>query len=275
MKHHPPFVRYVLFAAALLLCTFFLFASQASEKAKWPVSPGGDVKKNGSLKVDVAGVSQGYFQAALQEGSKSKFKLRVARNGQTLTYNLNSDGNFEVFPLQLGNGSYEITLYKNVSGKKYTSAGKVSVRVELKDAQSCFLYPNQYVSYTPESEAVLQSDELCGGMTEKEAYDAVCSYMSKTFLYDYVKAVTVKSGTLPDVDGTYGKKMGICQDLSAVMCCMLRTQGIPARLTIGYADSSYHAWVQVRFGGQDYFFDPTLAVNGIGKVKTYSVERYY
>ena len=67
MKHHPRFVRYALVAAALLLCTFFLFASQASEKAKWPVSPGGDVKKNGSLKVDVAGVSQGYKAASAQD----------------------------------------------------------------------------------------------------------------------------------------------------------------------------------------------------------------
>ena len=26
------------------------------------------------------------------------------------------------------------------------------------------------------------------------------------------------------------KRMGVCQDLSAIMCCMLRTQGVPARL---------------------------------------------
>ena len=28
----------------------------------------------------------------------------------------------------------------------------------------------------------------------------------------------------------------VCQDLAAIMCCMLRTQGLPARLVIGYAD---------------------------------------
>ena len=87
--------------------------------------------------------------------------------------------------------------------------------------------------------------------------------------------MTVKAGTLPDVDGTFKKKIGICQDLSAVMCCMLRAQGIPARLTIGYADSSYHAWVIIKKDGKELFFDPTAAVNGISKVKKYSAERYY
>ena len=119
-------------------------------------------------------------------------------------------------------------------------------------------------------------------MTEKEAYDAVCSYMSKTFLYDYVKAVTVKSGTLPDVDGTYGKKMGICQDLSAVMCCMLRTQGIPSKLVVGYAGTTYHAWISVfteetgwveaviYFNGSTWrFMDPTFASTGGASANDY------
>ena len=117
--------------------------------------------------------------------------------------------------------------------------------------------------------------EICDGMTEKQAYEAICSYMKSTFAYDFIKAITVTAGTLPDVEGCYSKKIGICQDLAAVMCCMLRTQGIPARLTIGYADNGYHAWVTIKRDNKELFFDPTAAVNGINKVKSYSAERYY
>ena len=59
------------------------------------------------------------------------------------------------------------------------------------------------------------------------------------------------------------------------MVCMLRTQGIPSRLMIGYADKQYHAWVTTTVGNKEEFFDPTAALNSISKVKSYTTERYY
>ena len=79
--------------------------------------------------------------------------------------------------------------------------------------------------------------------------------MKSHFIYDYIKAATVKAGTLPDIDGSFAKKAGICQDLSAIMVCMLRTQGIPSRLIIGYADKQYHAWVTTTVEKKEEFFD--------------------
>ena len=54
-------------------------------------------------------------------------------------------------------------------------------------------------------------------------------------MYDYVKAATVAGGTLPDIDGCYEKKMGICQDLAALAACITqgRTLEERARLAIG------------------------------------------
>ena len=77
------------------------------------------------------------------------------------------------------------------------------------------------------------------------------------------------------IEETWKKRMGVCQDLSAVMCCMLRTQGFPARLMIGMADNNYHAWVTVNLDGEEQMFDPTVAVSGISSVKKYTVERFY
>ena len=207
--------------------------------------------------------------------NKHKLKLRVVKGKQTLTYDLSSNATYEVFPLQLGSGKYEITLYENVSGKKYSQEGKVSLNVKLRREDAAFLCPSQYLNYSQVSAAVERADELCAGKSEKEAYALVCNFMKSGFVYDFVKAATVKPGMLPDIDGSYQKKMGVCQDLSAIMICMLRTQGIPSRLIIGYADKQYHAWVVTDVKGEECFFDPTAALSAISKVKQYTMERFY
>ena len=84
-----------------------------------------------------------------------------------------------------------------------------------------------------------------------------------------------QSGTLPDIDGCYESKMGICQDLAAMAACMLRVQGIPTRLMIGYAGKMYHAWNTVIINGEEVLYDPTLELSAIDSGLTYTVERYY
>jgi transglutaminase-like putative cysteine protease len=199
----------------------------------------------------------------------------VTKGDETLTYDLNGEARFEIFPFQLGSGFYDISLYENVSGKKYAQAGNVALNVNLSREDVAFLYPNQYVNYNQLSAAVADAEKLCAGKSEKEIFDILCDYMRTSFVYDYIRAATVQAGALPDIDGSYKKKMGICQDLSAIFCCMMRTQGLPARLIIGYADKQYHAWTVTEIGGREYFFDPTAALNAISKVKDYSMERYY
>ena len=252
-------------------------AEAASKRpdALYPADPG-KVKKDGKLQVDLNHVSDGYFYAALTKKSSKKMKLRVALGKETLTYDLNGSGDFELFPLQLGNGKYTISLYENVSGKKYTGAGTVTVNVKLQAENRCFLYPNQYILYTAKTAAVLKADELCASQgKDSEAYKKVTGFMSTSFVYDFIKAATIKPGLLPDLNGCFKKKQGVCQDLSAVMVCMLRSQGIPAKLMIGYADNNYHAWVIAVYNGKEHFFDPTAAINGISKVHTYTAERCY
>ena len=251
------------------------FRKASANSAKWPAEPSAQLSYSGKLRIDLSNSSEGYFLAALNSANKHKMKMRVTKGGTTLTYDLNGNADFEVFPFQLGSGFYEIALFENISGKKYAQAGVFGINVNLSREDGAFLYPNQYVNYTPLSKAVEEAEKLCAGKTELEAYKILCSYMASTFVYDFVKSVTVKPGTLPDIDGCFGKRMGVCQDLSAILCCMLRTQGLPARLIIGYADKQYHAWTLTTIDGKDYFFDPTAALNAINKVKDYSVERFY
>ena len=67
--------------------------------------------------------AQGYILAHGKE-NKKRLKLRVTQGQYKLTYDLNTAGEYEVFPLQLGDGSYTVELFENVSGKKIRRGGQ-------------------------------------------------------------------------------------------------------------------------------------------------------
>lgn len=264
------------YASILLIAVLIILLSLGAYAAVWPKAAGEKVKKDGSLKVDCSNCNKGYVFAKASK-SKAKLKLRVSKGDDVLTYDINQEGNAEVYPLQLGDGKYTVSLYKNVKGKQYAADGEVSFKVSLKNEESPFLYPNQYVYYTASYDAVAKAQSLCEGLTSrKDKFKAICKFMEQNFVYDFVRAVTVKTGQLPDIENCYKQKMGICQDLAAVMVCMLRSQDVPSKLVIGYADSNYHAWTLTYMDdGEQVFYDPTVAVNGIGKPKEYTTERFY
>lgn len=255
-----------------LLLTWGVMAS--SSDAVWPEATGEQVLSDGGLLLDCSHMSQGYAMAAAAGGSGNRMKLQVVCNGAQLLYDLNSSGVYEVLPFQFGSGTYSISLFENVEGSKYAGKGKIDVSVQLEDENAAFKVPNQYVNYTKESPSVQKSDELAGGKSESEIYEEVCNFMASEFSYDFVRAVSISPGELPEVDGCFESRTGICQDLSAVMISMLRVQGIPSRLMIGYADGYYHAWTVSIVDGEEKFFDPTAAINALN-ASDYVVERYY
>lgn len=242
-----------------------------------PEATGEKVQKDGKLIVDSSNSAEGYIMAKVTEKDKKRMKLRVTMGGSALNYDLNSDGNFEVFPLQFGKVNYTVTLYRNVEGKKYKEVGQVTVSPKgMEDDLRCFLYPNQYVNYDEKTKAVAEAEKLCAGLTgQREIYDAVVKYIKENFKYDYMKSSRVQPGQLPQIGEAWDKKMGICQDLAAITVAMLRSRGVPARLMIGYLGNTYHAWVTAVVDGTEQFFDPTVEIGGARNGMEYTLERYY
>ena len=65
------------------------------------------------------------------------------------------------------------------------------------------MYPNQYVNFTPDSEACkLALSLLAEDATEQESIDTVFQYVTQHVTYDEDKAATVETGYLPDIDET-------------------------------------------------------------------------
>lgn len=269
-----PKIGLALMAMLALWAVFAAVGYASSQDAVWPEPSGTAIESNGKLVIDASHADQGYVMACISEPSSHRMKVRVAFGKAQLTYDLDNTGAYEVFPLQLGSGKYEIALFENVKGTKFSSEGKVTLSVQLVDENAAFLAPNQYVNYTIDTEAVKKSDELCDNASQTGDYTAVTDFIAGEFSYDFVRAASISPGTLPEIDGCFANRAGICQDLAAVTVCMLRSQGIPARLMIGYADKYYHSWITAVVDGQEIFLDPTAAI-GAMNAKKYTIERYY
>ncbi len=271
---HGKLVVGIFAMLVLVVCTFVFSLSEVL----MPVASGKKVLKADKLTVDASNADQGYIMV---KGPKTKTRLKVTVEitGTKLQYDLNGEGEYEVFPLQLGRTNYTVSLWRQVEGKKYGKIGQVKVAAKMEDELSCFLYPNQYVNYKKDSPCVKEAAEICKGLeTETEKFEAIWNYIVKNFQYDYIKSVTVagSSGLLPDIEGCWKGKKGICQDLSAMACAMMRTQGIPARLVIGTLGSGTpHAWVVAHVDGEERFFDPTAELNASNKSDSYSALRFY
>ena len=242
-----------------------------------PVASGKSVKNNSSATVDYSNCADGYVMVKWTGGGDPKLKVQVkGPSGTTYTYNLRTDGEYDVFPLSDGSGSYSVTVYKNISGTKYSTVLGVSLTARLTDEFAPFLRPNQYVNYTEDSTAVAKGAELTAGMEDNlEKVAAIYDYVVKNLTYDRKKAQTVKSGYLPDIDKVLEEKKGICFDYAALMAAMLRSQEVPVKLVVGYTGKVYHAWLNVWseesgwvdgmifFDGADWkLMDPTFASSG-------------
>ena len=245
------------------------------QETRWPEFQEANLK-SWHLQVDTHGVDDGFIFAAIDEPIENKLKLRISLSGgDEMTYDLNNDGVFELFTLTQGSGYYTVKLYSNVAAKSYTEIGQVNFYANLSDQDSPFYIPNQYVNYSKDSKIVQVASELAKGKTDKQYFEAVKNYIHSNFAYDFIKAVTRTAGMRPEIDVSLNKCMGICQDLSAIVVAMLRSQGIKSKLVIGYADNHYHAWTVSEIDGKDVMYDPTVDIYAKNEVSEYTVERVY
>lgn len=257
---------------ALLLSLYTLAATAWT--LGFPQILGQDVYKKSGLVVDASQAELGIISVQYKQSDK-KLKVRVSRGDELYTYDLNQNGEYDVYPLQMGSGKYKVQLFRQASGDRYSAVASVSFRVELPNEMAPYLCPNQYVWYGADSQAAALSVELCAGLdADADKVRAIYDYVTRNILYDYILALTVPKGYLPDVDSVLAARKGICFDVAALMACMLRTQDIPTQLVIGYADRNYHAWNNVYVDGQWLRYDATAVISNT-KVNAYTQERVY
>jgi len=275
-----------------------LAQAPAAISTKLSVQASGTLKKqNSEAIIDYSNTKDGYVMVKYTAKTSQRLKAQVKGPSTTYTYNLTA-GQWGVFPLSDGNGAYQVTLYRNVSGSKYAAVLSLTTKVALSDEFAPFLHSNQYVDYDSAPNTVAKAAELTAHIADPlKKVEAVYNYVVKGFTYNKELAATVKSGYLPVLDQVLESKKGICFDYAAVMAGMLRSQGVPCKLVVGYAGTAYHAWISVwsehtgwidgviYFDGQNWQrMDPTFASSGnssasimsyIGDGTNYSAKYFY
>lgn len=240
-----------------------------------PKASGTLVQKTAKAVIDYSNTSDGYVMVQFTDASEKRLRARVVGPKNTYTYDI-KQGQWTVFPLSDGNGTYQFKVFENVSGTRYCIVASASCNVTLKDEFAPFIRPNQYVDYGAAEKTMAKAQELTKGLTDPlKKVEVVYNYVVKNLTYDREKASTVKTGYLPVLDTVLEAKKGICFDYASLMTGMLRSQGIPCKLVVGYAGTAYHAWISVwteatgwiegavYFDGASWYrMDPTFASTG-------------
>lgn len=248
-----------------------------------PEASGQVVYGNDLSTIDASNTSEGYLYVSYH-GDAAKAKVQITIPDQTVyTYTL-QPGSGEVLPLTGGPGSYTIHVLENAFDNMYALAFSQELEVPQVDELRPYLYPNQFSWFTQDSDVTALGMEI-----SQEAYsdvdyvERVYSYVTRNIAYDLVLAQDPPVSYLPSPDATLASGKGICLDYASLMTALLRSQGIPTKLVVGYSGQQYHAWISVYleeegwvdntiyFDGSSWILmDPTLRANN----KSSDVRRY-
>jgi hypothetical protein len=228
---------------AFILFFFIIFAF-------FPANASADVN---DVLIDTGAIDKGIVDIAYLSDSPNKIKVMIQKDTQKYTYDLRADGSNQSFPLQMGNGDYEVSVLENTQGTKYRNLKAESVTLALEDQSSLYVNSIQNIDWDNGSLAANEAEELTQGLTTDEAkVEAIYDYIVDNCSYDYDKMRTVETGYIPDINDTLCTKKGICYDYASLFASMTRSVGIPCKLVKGHADdvNGYHAWNEVSVNGK-------------------------
>lgn len=206
-------------------------------------------------------IAVGSIGVQYQADSGARVKVMVTKDGTSYTYDLKNNGTEESFPLQLGNGTYKISVLENTTGNKYKSVHTATKDVVLADSNAVYLNSTQNVNWAAASDVIAKAGELTAGKSsDEEKVKAIYEYIIGHITYDYELAANVASGYVPNPSQVLASGTGICYDYSALFAAMTRSVGIPAKLVMGDSEyvKEYHAWNEVLLNGVWVTVDTTV-----------------
>lgn len=251
-----------LAAGCLLLLAVFL--------ALRGLSPAPVLCGNDKAEIDLSRLEQGLIRAHCPGETQARLKLQITKvEGIDYNYDLNNTGEWESFSLTEGEGEYTLRVLENLRDNRYTPVFTCSLALELEEETLPFLESTQFVRFSPRGRAAAVAAEVTAGLeAREEKVQAVFDYVVTHLNYDEGKMEAVEPGYLPDVEQILEEGEGICFDYAALTAAMLRSQGIPCKMELGYVKETYHAWV--RWAGEDgqwHLLDPTFVSANRGSQK--------
>lgn len=232
---------------------------------------------SGSLKVyfDDVDCSDSSYTVKVENMNK-RMKAIIEFDDLKYSYDIFEGNNH--LPLQFGAGNYKITVYENIKDTRYKKIKHKNIKV--KDNTNPFISSSQIINFDYAYKVLeRKKDFLNDKMTDEEKVMATYYFVIDLLSYDYGKIEKVKLGTyIPKADEILVSKKGICYDYSVIFAIILRSEGIPTKLNMGYHKSSniYHAWNEVLVDGEWKTIDPTTETIIVYRnSEEYKVEKFY
>lgn len=222
---------------------------------------------NESKYIDDSKLFQGVIGINYPNKTGKLVRLQISKNQNTVSYFLLND--IEYFPLQLGNGEYNIRILENVNQNKYKLINEENINLNIKDNYQIYLNSVQNVNWNNSMKSIQKAQELIKGTkNDKEKVTKIYEYIISQINYDNEKAKNVQNPYIPSIDNTYSTKKGICYDYASLFAAMLRSVNIPTKLVTGTSDyvKEYHAWNEVYLNNKWIVIDTTVD-SGLKKSK--------
>jgi len=210
---------------------------------------------------------QGIVDLYYNAGTNKQVKLVISMGRKKYTYDIVDDPLLIYFPLQLGNGKYDVEVYENVKEEKYKKVYSRSVEVNVKDDRIVYLNTIQVIDWDVDDKVVELAEQLIleeqikrfesngetydsqslEDLTDLEKIQIIYRYVVENIRYDFAKLDTLQPDYIPDIEDVFNEKEGICYDYSAILASMLRRLSIPTKLIKGYTTKTevFHAWNKV------------------------------
>ncbi|GAU79827.1 transglutaminase family protein [Fusibacter sp. 3D3] len=203
-------------------------------------------------------------------------RVVVQKGNEKYVYRMHS--NNAIFPLQMGNGIYTVTLLEHVNGTKYKVISSEDIDVTLKQVNTVFLSSIQRVQWDDTMVPIIKAKELVAGLNgDRAKVEVIYDYIVNGIAYDYQMLSSVSNTYLPNIQVVFDKKSGICYDYASLFAAMLRSVDVPTKLVMGHTTNldAYHAWneVYVESEAKWIIIDTTIDAQYIQKNKTVEMEK--
>lgn len=194
--------------------------------------------------IDKSSLNKGII--TINYSKDTKAIVRISKGNAQYEYNL---VNGAQYPLQLGEGIYNVIIAESITNNKYKVILQENVDLKIENENEVFLQSILLIDWNDETKSVVEAKNLAkDAKNDLDKIRVVYAYITQNYKYNYAKAQTVEAGYIPNLDEVYHESMGICYDYAATFAAMARSEGIPTRLLMGYevhAPNIYHAWNQV------------------------------
>lgn len=184
-----------------------------------------------------------------------------------------------ILPLGIYNEAYSFSLaipFGDTNLYSYVIYDQ-NLTLDLDKCNDIFLMPNYIVNFS-------NTGSYKNTAIELKSYDDYKTIVNiKDWVYENIKYDRKKlkkiekegdstgfNDYIPNLEKVFKEKKGICFDKATLATALLRLDGIPAKLVVGYYKDEYHAWVMTELNGESIIIDPTF--NFIGNSDNYKID---